>query len=425
MCCYLAIAGVLLEYASKPLPVYAITPHNQVPPVYKYVRAHPEKGAAVVLPNSWAHPNDVRCMYYLIPGYTELTNGYSGYAPFLYQALLRELYSYPSAQSVDTLRKLGASYVVVDREHFKLTHPRRARDLFLSGDADNDLYLVERVTKSEAFLVGPEEAEPNQALEYALVLPDASVCADISAVEFSARAKGGTKSLDTTPLTGCLPAKENRATYSFRVRLPAEESDVRLRATVTRRSENEPIVLEKTVQLKKGFYDTRDPDTVMARLEAIDCPPTVKANEEFQIRLRATNVGNTIWVGDEEDDEMRAVRFRGEEARGVGWNPFGPQERFSAKHFGAVHLTVAHWRRKGTPLLVRAEGYELLTARGYLGRDIRPGQAGEFVMRVKAPPGAGVYNLKLGMRGEYSRHLGFNVQLESASASPYRIIRVE
>jgi hypothetical protein len=155
-------------------------------------------------------------------------------------------------------------------------------------------------------------------------------------------------------------------------------------------------------------------------------PAEVTAAEPFEVRVRARNTGNTLWRGDSEDDEMRAVRFRGGESSGWMFNPYFSDRYFSERHFGAVHMIVSHWRRDKTPFLVREKDGEVLTGRGYLGRDVAVGDTGDFVLRLTAPARPGLYRLKLGLGAEYAPLNALAGEWSSSSAvSPSFVVTVK
>jgi hypothetical protein len=103
---------MVVEYASSPalMPVTA-----DVPPAYRWLRDQP-RGVLVELPLPEVHAlpgNDPERQYYSTMHWMPLMNGYSGFYPRSYLALMYHLRVFPRGQWVDLLLARGAEYIFI------------------------------------------------------------------------------------------------------------------------------------------------------------------------------------------------------------------------------------------------------------------------------------------------------------------------
>ncbi len=417
-----AIALVLVEYASFPFPTFAVDRPEQVPEAFRRLGARREAGPALILPmyRWYGGTHELRRMYSLLPGATELLNGCSGYDPHLYRAIVRDMHFFPSEHAVRTMQGLGVRSLLVERRLAALTRPGAGDPPGAFSKIFEDeafaLYDVPASPSNAAFLAGPEKAVPGREVEYALVMPGAS-CGAFGRLEVEGPTGG------VRPLTGCVEGKRGLSSASFSVAWPGETGPRRLRARAVSADGRMLGEAEETVELAPGLYDTRDLDRPLAAIESIQAPSRAAAGSELELKAVVANVGDTVWVGDREDDAMRSERFYGGEGGLRSFDAFRP-EPYALPHYGAVHLLVVHWRREGTPFVVRGPDGEGLTARGYAGAPVPAGEKGKFVMRLRAPDRPGTYQVKLGLAAEFGRNDSQTVNL--APGSPDRAtIRIE
>jgi len=112
-------AGVLLESVNRPLELRDMP--KSMPVVYEWLRTQPE---APILEypvdglEGRSGPQDPTYMYYSTAHWRPLLNGYSGFSPASYHAILRELRDFPSARSLDYLRARGVRYLLVHERFY-------------------------------------------------------------------------------------------------------------------------------------------------------------------------------------------------------------------------------------------------------------------------------------------------------------------
>ena len=392
--------------------------------------AYRNEGPVLTLPTGF-HADDTQAMYFLIPGFTELMNGYSGYEPWFSQTFFQELTSFPSAQSLATLQNLRVRFIAIDVALLRRIQPHLPFPFLpvsfelLKNEQGRELYRVPTVASRSIFLVGMEQADPGQKIDCSLVFPAAPACKDMASVQFTAERDGTSAVLPSRALTRCLSGKDGFSIISFQLELPKETGPLHLQAHVQDPKGHELACVNKNILMELRRFDSRNPDTFIARLDSLQSPVSVAAGAFFDIRVAVTNTGNTTWIGDVEDSEMRAVRFRGGEIN--GWlNPYQPFSDFSEPHWGATHLEISHWRRSGTPFIVREDDGHVLTARGYLGQNVDPGERGEFVMHAQAPKKPGTYLVKFNVVAEFAPLKEFGCNWDSSSASsPVVTLRVK
>ena len=106
--------GVFAESVNWPLPLRDMPP--QVPSVYAWLRTQP-KGPIVEYPvgglEGRSGPQDATYMYYSTAHWRPMLNGYSGFSPASYHAVLHFLRDFPSASSLAYLRDREVRYLLV------------------------------------------------------------------------------------------------------------------------------------------------------------------------------------------------------------------------------------------------------------------------------------------------------------------------
>ncbi len=143
------------------------------------------------------------------------------------------------------------------------------------------------------------------------------------------------------------------------------------------------IVVSK---LAAGLRDSRSSTRLAAAFEMLDVPPRVQPGERFTMRVRARNVGDSVWLG-------LPSALAGDAARAME----GDAKRGGTEHYRA--FLEAHALRGTVTVGVqltaasRDRAHHRDYARGFITEDVSPG--GEVVVSVDAvaPATAGVYRL--------------------------------
>jgi len=152
----LLVAGMFAEDWMRPPIVYS--PGDPQPAVYTWLAAQ-ERGAVCEWPLGQLHgrpgPQDPTYMYYSTRHWQPLVNGYSGFAPPSYEALLVELQTFPDAASIAALRGRDVRYLLVHERYYLRG---RFDDDVAILKADGDLRWVQTFswtdgTRSDAFIV--------------------------------------------------------------------------------------------------------------------------------------------------------------------------------------------------------------------------------------------------------------------------------
>ena len=108
------VAGVVVESLNRPLELRDMPP--DIPSVYAWLRLEPPS-VIVEYPvgglEGRSGPQDATYMYYSTAHWRSMLNGYSGFAPASYGALLDRLSDFPSVNSLRYLKERGAQYLLV------------------------------------------------------------------------------------------------------------------------------------------------------------------------------------------------------------------------------------------------------------------------------------------------------------------------
>jgi hypothetical protein len=127
------LTGVVLESVNRPLVLRDMP--SGVPAVYEWLRAQPD-GPIVEYPvgslEGRSGPQDATYMYYSTWHWRRMLNGYSGFSPPSYHAVLYELRDFPDPRSLAYLRQREVRYLLV--------HER----FYLQGGFDRDIEWLSR-----------------------------------------------------------------------------------------------------------------------------------------------------------------------------------------------------------------------------------------------------------------------------------------
>jgi len=109
---------VLLEHLSLPVtlaPNRPFTPPEVLPPAYQWLSQQPDKLPLLELPFG-QHWVETKYMYFSTYHFQRLVNGYSGYAPDVYQENRRLLSQFPEEPALAQARKLSLKYVLLHKK---------------------------------------------------------------------------------------------------------------------------------------------------------------------------------------------------------------------------------------------------------------------------------------------------------------------
>jgi hypothetical protein len=133
-------AVLLLEYASKPLPLW-LAPTAPPEAYADIVRDRGDSPTAVIFEFPTGHMEDPEYLYYSTFHWQYLVNGYSGFFPPSYLKVVRGVANFPDATSFDMIKSHGARYIVV---HGEWLYGARYEELVAELDRRADLKLVSR-----------------------------------------------------------------------------------------------------------------------------------------------------------------------------------------------------------------------------------------------------------------------------------------
>ena len=139
---FLTLAGVLMliEYASTPLPLW--TAPLQPPESYAdLVRDAGDSPTSVIFEFPTGALEDPEYLYYSTFHWQSLVNGYSGFFPPSYVALVNAVQHFPDEASLNVIRSHGARYLVV---HGEWLFGARYDEVIGELNARADLKLVSR-----------------------------------------------------------------------------------------------------------------------------------------------------------------------------------------------------------------------------------------------------------------------------------------
>jgi hypothetical protein len=130
---------LLVEYSVSPLKLVAY--ENSAPQVYEFLARLPSGVVAEFpMPPVDGLPGpDARYTYMSTFHWKPLVNGYSGYYPPTYLQRLRDMRSFPDAESLDDLRRAGVKYVVY---HLPSDEAAKALALMLDLQAHPELVVL-------------------------------------------------------------------------------------------------------------------------------------------------------------------------------------------------------------------------------------------------------------------------------------------
>jgi hypothetical protein len=120
---------ITVEYLALPLHGTRMPASEAIPPVYQYLAAEPEGKVVLELPYDLAEngPGELPRLYYSSYGWYKLVNGASGFNPQGLLDLSAQVQHFPDAASLDVLRQMGVTHLVLHSAEFT---PDRWRDIW-------------------------------------------------------------------------------------------------------------------------------------------------------------------------------------------------------------------------------------------------------------------------------------------------------
>ncbi|MGQ0732138.1 MAG: class I SAM-dependent methyltransferase [Acidobacteriota bacterium] len=163
------------------------------------------------------------------------------------------------------------------------------------------------------------------------------------------------------------------------------------------------------VFVKGGVADSRAPDELKAAIELLEMETLAAPRAAITARLRVTNTGNTRWLALPPATAGAALDYAAAfldkhivsgEFRNL--EPVGRYRRWVEGQAleGRVTLGAQLWDLRFNAVI--DHDY----ARGFLSRDLDPGQHDEISVRMRAPAGAGLYGVKFDLVDEYVTWFG-------------------
>lgn len=159
------------------------------------------------------------------------------------------------------------------------------------------------------------------------------------------------------------------------------------------------VVLEKG-----GWPDSRIPQRLAAGIEVVSGDDAVAPGADIRVRLRVVNTGDTRWLAMPSEIDGTVLDYAAAflarpsaQSQAIDQPPLGVYRRFIEGHALQGHVTVGAqlWRVGGRDALERDYG------RGFLPRDLAPGEFADVDVRLRAPVASGLYRVTFDGVDEY------------------------
>ena len=407
------VCGIVAEYFSSPVPHQDVPRREFIPEVYKWLAKQPPDAVIAELPQYTYWPSLIDG-YYAPPGFgaydplgfaymyysifhnfQPTINGPTGYIPPSRPFIWNVMLDFPSPESINLLRYLAVQLVVV---HTGSYPGDDGKTLAQKADAlESDLKLEGVFGPDRVYRVlNPGAKDGLGKLDRLRIasahLParirlgsDADFCLELKAggewpvmsfrlIEANAmvteRSGQGSRSFkrsdkfDIEVLPGksqwvcmLLPAPSRPGAYQWDVSVEVPESP-QVNSTFS-------------FNLEAGnFPDSAHPGTLQAEFLQVSVPAAVFINQEFMVKTRVKNTGDSLWLASD----------RGELVPGV------------------VHMGSRGFYSTGKKPFA---GCRPPLERGMLPHSVAPGEEVEIVLRAQAPGVPGQYLLPLDMVDEW------------------------
>jgi hypothetical protein len=119
----LTTIAMLSEYGVAPVRLEHVTTGETLPPVYRFLAGRPPGEPVVEMPMGaptyGAQNRNAVYIFHSVYHQQPLVNGYSGFIPPEYYALVREMQVFPSAATVERLDRWGVEWIVVHADRYR------------------------------------------------------------------------------------------------------------------------------------------------------------------------------------------------------------------------------------------------------------------------------------------------------------------
>lgn len=391
------VAGSQISWPVK-LSDYVPSGKN-VPPIYRFLANEKDKGALIELPSIKFGPagemvesiwmKETIYMYYSIYHWHPIVNGYSGFSPPVYTAVMKEMQRFPSRRSLDMLKGLKVEHVLVHSKSLPVSVCNGQRQalsaapgVILEKQINGDyLYRLKKdrpLAGKKAVMIkaikGPSAVPPNTEINLAVLVVNTSRRPVVVPPEMQLKSdiiwqQTGRRERYEPQLPVLLEPKET-AWLPIQVVTPSDGGKYKLNMHF-----RSPVLASKYYSLSfKTAASMGDSTKTGAKLGnkflLINKPDVAAAGRLFNLGLKVKNTGNSLWI-----------------------THYTPQmETKEPINLGEVHV-IAKWRQPGRP----AASVERLFQVAFINYDIGPGEIVDVNFPVRAPRSPGSYELDLNM----------------------------
>jgi len=388
---------ILAEYFSSPVPHAEVPTGESVPRVYQWLAKQSPVAVVAELPQCSRWPGDSKdfsevtgfmyAYYSAFHSFQPTINGQAAFLPPSQKFIWSVLSTFPSPESINLLRYLGVSFVVLHTDKYLGDEGKGiagrasalASDLRAVGSFGPDLVYqvpgtlgpgsrlsMEGLAIKDAFL--PARLRPYPLMAFSIELSDQGkwpvISTKLMEVELTVSEKGRnrapTRQREKINVT-LLPGQSRW--YAFNVPGPTENGTHRLEVRV-RFPELPGVDRSFAFDLEVGdFKDSRTPGVLKAEFTVLSAPAEASPNQAIPIQLKIKNAGDTLWL---------ALPVKKNSKRGV------------------IGLKARGWYRAGQ----KQVNVHTPSTLG-LGRSLAPGEETTVTLSLWAPEAPGDYLVKL------------------------------
>lgn len=398
--------AIFLESFSAPIPHYSIETGDKIPTVYNWLAKVDTNDTILEIPQyltfdgikdgekTAGDPLGYRYAYFSIYHKKKILNGRSSFIPPTTIHLLEKINNPPDEKLVAVLKSLGIKYVIVhttpihwrqDSDIISVTEGwlKYAQNVRKFGEAivyelspsTEEVFLGWQKVLLESFVFPPKIKNGAKAnLELVFKAPDSNPVYSFALAKLIVECETNIKNKQISYHRNFLmidPGETQIETFTFTA--PPKNGIYIMNCEITIQMKDEKKFSISYPVTVGNFPDTLTPHVLKANFKELKYPKTVHKNEEFVIKSKVENSGDTYW---------RAYPFA------------------DAKNMrGVVSLAVRDWYSpNGTKIpLHRAP----ISLRGYLQKSVMPGENTTISVKVKAPSIAGKYILLLDLVDEH------------------------
>lgn len=370
---------------------------RNIPKIYRYLTKDKSGGALIELPatkfgsageiieESWI--KETKYMYYSLFHWRPIVNGYSGFSPPAYTAIMKEMQNFPSRRSVELLQGLSVRQVLIhsrqlpplawsEQKAALASTPGIELEREMEGDYLYRLKGWRSFSSVKAIVIeavkGPSTAPPgievnlgiklkNITRRPVVVFPDEQPQAEIR------WRRGGARERSAPQLPVLLDSRET-AWITLQVRTPKKSGRAKLNIAF-----NSPLIKNRyqtlAMNIDQGLAVSTKPLAKLAAVyRGIIVPERVSAGDRFNLKLIIENAGESLWNS----------RYTPE------------MQTKEPINLGEVH-PIADWRAAGEPVKLTHQSAQV----AFLPYDLGPGDRMEVNFPLQAPQTPGDYELEL------------------------------